>query len=67
VHGVVENEKWQAEDGEGVRGVQLVILDVDVELLCEAVDGQCGEVSGGGVDLGQVVAGMVEVASAGQY
>ena len=64
---VVEHEKWQAEDGEGVRGVQLVIVDVDVELLGEAVDGQCGEVSGGWVDVGQVVAGVVEVASAGQY
>src|SRR6266545_4046291 len=40
---------------------------MDVELLGEAMHGEGGEFSAGGVDVGQVVAGMVEVTSAGEY
>ena len=47
-------------------GAQLATLEVDVELLGEAVDGEGGHLAGVGVDVGQVVAGVVEFASAGQ-
>ncbi len=40
VDAVVEDEERQPEDPEGVLGPQLVVLDVDVELLGEAVHRQ---------------------------
>src|SRR5690348_3381343 len=46
---------------------QLVVLYVDVELLGESVDRERGEVSGHRFDVGQVVAGLVEIATARQY
>jgi hypothetical protein len=38
---------------------QLVLLHIDIELFGESVDGQRSEVSGRGVDIAQVVAGLV--------
>ena len=66
MHPVVEHKEGQSEDPEGVFGSQLVALDVDVEFLREAVDGHGAEVSGGRVDVGEVVAGVVEAAAAGE-
>jgi hypothetical protein len=43
----VEDEERQSEYGESMLGPQLAVLDVDVKLLGEAVDGQHREVSGG--------------------
>jgi hypothetical protein len=51
----VEDEEREPEDPEGVLGAQFIVLDVDVELFGEAMDGQGCERSGGGVDVGQVV------------
>ena len=66
VHAVVKDEEGQAEDPEGVVGSQFAVPHVDVEFLGEAVHRQRGELSGGRVDVGEVVARVVEVAAAGQ-
>ncbi len=62
----MEDQDREPEDPERVLGPQLtavdVVVDVDVELLGEALDGQGGEVAGGRVDVGQVMAGVAEVA-----
>ena len=63
----MEDEERQPEDPEGVLGAQLVVLDVHVELFGEAMDRQSRELSGGGIDVGQVVARVIEVAAAGQH
>src|SRR5262249_14363032 len=63
---VVEDEEGQPEDGEGVLGPQLAVVCVDVELFGEALDRQHREVPGGWVDVGEVVAGLVLSAAAGQ-
>jgi hypothetical protein len=62
----MQDEEGQPEDGEGVLGSQLAVLHVDVELFGEAMDGQHREIPGGLVDVGEVVAGLVQVAAAGQ-
>src|SRR5690348_5235516 len=63
---VVEDEERQPEDGEGMLGPQFAVLDVDVEPFGEAVDRQHRELLGGWVDVGEVVARLVQVAAAGQ-
>ena len=67
VDAVVEDEEREPEDPEGVLGAQFVVLDVHVELFGEAMDRQGRELSGGGVDVGQVVARVIEVAAAGEH
>src|SRR5262249_53161073 len=66
VHPVVEHEERQPEDGESMLGPQFAVLDIDVELFGEALDRQHGELFGGWVDVGEVVARLVQVAAAGQ-
>src|SRR6266566_560011 len=63
---VVQDEERQPEDGEGVLGPQLAVAGVDVKLLGEAVHRQHREIPGGGVDVGQVVPGLIVIAPAGQ-
>ena len=63
----MEDEERQPEHPEGVLGPQLAVVDVHVELLGEAVHRKGGELTRLGVDVGQVVAGMVEVAATGQH
>jgi len=68
VHAVVQYQEWQAEDPEGVLGPQFpVVVEVDVQFLGEAVHGEGGEVSGTGVDVGQVMAGVFQFAAAGEH
>ena len=67
VDAVVEDEQRQPEDPEGVLGAQFVVLDVYVELFGEAMDREGRERSGRGVDVGQVVARVHEVAAAGEH
>src|SRR5215813_3967479 len=66
VYPVVEDEKRQPENGECMLGPQFTVLDVDVEPLGEAVDRQHGELIGGWVYVGEVVAGLIQVTAAGQ-
>src|SRR5215470_11540030 len=66
VYPVVEDEKRQPEDRESVLGPQFAVVDVDIELFGEAVDRQHRELPGGWVGVGEVVAGLVQVAAAGQ-
>src|SRR5262249_61956558 len=66
VHPVVEHEERQPEDGESMLGPQFAVLDIDVELFGEALDRQHGELFGGWVDVGEVVARLVQVPAAGQ-
>jgi hypothetical protein len=56
VHAVVEQQEREPEDPEGMLGPQFVVLDVDVELLGEALHRQRRQLPGGRVDGGQVVA-----------
>src|SRR5829696_8650690 len=63
----MEDEERQPEDPKGMLGAQLVVLDVYVELFGEAMDRQGGELSGGGVDVGQVVTRVIEMAAAGEH
>src|SRR4029453_16844609 len=64
---VVEDEEWEPEDPEGVLSPELPVLHVHVELLVEATNRERGEVPRLGVDDGEVVARMVEVAAARQH
>ena len=66
-HPVVQHQEREAEHPEGVLGPQLIAVDVDVQLLGEAVHGQRREFPGDGIDVGQVVAGVREIAAAGQH
>ena len=61
----MQHEERQPEQREGVLGAQLVLVDVHRELLSEPVDRQRGQFAGVGVDIRQVVAGVL-VAVAGQ-
>ena len=56
----MEDEEGQPEDGEGVLGAQVAVVQVDVELFGEAVDREHGEIFSGWVDVGEVVAGLIE-------
>jgi hypothetical protein len=57
VQAVVEHQERQAKDPEGMLGPQLVVVvEVDVELLGEARHAQGGELPGGRVEVGEVVA-----------
>jgi hypothetical protein len=67
VHAVVQHQERQAEHPERVLGPQFAAGDVDVEPLGEAPDGDGGELGGLGVDIGKVVARLVQVAAAVQY
>ena len=64
---VVQHQERKPEDPEGVLGPQLAVVDVDVELLGEAVHGQRGELAGcrGRCRSGSGRAGR-QVAAAGQ-
>ena len=66
MHPVIQDEEGQSEDGEGVLDSQFAVLHVDVKLFGEAVDRQHRELPGSWVDVGEVVAGLVQVAAAGQ-
>jgi hypothetical protein len=65
-HPVVQDQEGQPEDGKGVLSLQFAVLGVDVELLGEAVNRQRREGPAVRVDVGEVVAGLVQVAAAGQ-
>ena len=56
---VVEDQEREAEHAERVLGPELPVVDVDVELLGEAMDGQRGQLPGVGVDEREVVAGVL--------
>ena len=66
VDAVVEDQERQPEHPEGVFGLQLAGDGVDVQLLGEAGDGEGGHVPGVGVDGGQVVARVGQVAPGGE-
>src|SRR6266545_1171007 len=52
VQAVVEHQEGKPEDPERMLGPQFVVLDVDVELLGEAVNRQCSQLPGGRIDVG---------------
>ena len=63
----MEDEERETEEPEGVFGEEVAIRgDEHVELLGEAVDGQGGQLAGVGVDVGEVVAGVVERTAGGE-
>ena len=66
VDAVMEDEEGQPEDPEGVLGAQFVVVDVYVELFGEAMDRECGQLIVVLVDVGEVVAGVIERAAAGE-
>jgi hypothetical protein len=53
----VEDQEREAEDPEGVFGVEVAVAGVDVEALGEAANGRGRQLAGVRVDVGQVVAG----------
>ena len=63
----MEHEEREAEHPERVLGPQFARLDVDVEALGEPPDGGGGELGRLGVDVGQVVTRLVQLAAAVQY
>ena len=67
VDGVMQHQEREPVEGERVVGSKLAALGEDVELLGEAVHGQRGELAGFGIDVGQVVAGVGELAAAGEH
>ena len=58
----MQDQEREAEDPERVLGPQVAVLDEHVELLREALHGQCGQLVRVGVDVGQVVPGLTVVA-----
>ena len=60
----MQHQERKPEHPEGMFGAQLVALDVDVEMLGEPVDRERRELPARRVDVGQVVTGLVVIASA---
>src|SRR5215217_1593677 len=64
---VAQHQEWQPEEPKRVIGAQLAVGDVDIELLFETRHPKCRQLARGGLNKGQVMAGMRQGAATGQH